>query len=246
MFSTFERLVIEVVESFELDTLISREKEASDRKQSVYQKRADMVKKTNAARITMMAAWEERCRTREEMYHEFDTIQHSSDNYREVWSEYHEIREENDATIKSLCAEANAEHQAMKECFKSASSEYEYGDRDMARAFAAKGHRHKKRRNKLNKEVGRLIQENRDARASAECRAPKTDSTAFNKAREAYIDAKFRYLSALEEYKKLEDDLVCCTAEFASVQEEHICLEEELQSKLAEKRASNQRNPNTK
>ena len=225
----------------ELDSLKTREQEAFRRKQLAYQKYADAKDRASAAYNIMQSAWEERCSAREEMNREYESMQHSSDNYREVWGEYSRIRDANNSRIESLRYEADSEHQMMKDCFEQASAAYEYGDKSEAPGYAAQGHEHKDRRNELNEEVGRLIQEIRNAKEAAECRAPKTDSSAFRRAKEVFSSAKSCHESAEAEFKRLKAERDRAKAEFNSAQEEFIRLRDEFQKKLAEVKAENQR-----
>ena len=126
-------------------------------------------------------------------------------------------------------------------CFERASAAYEYGDKSEAPIYATEGHEHRNRRDELNEEVGILIQEIRDAKANAEWRAPKTDSSAFHRAKDIFNDAKTRHEAVQAEFKRLKAERDRCKAEFDSLQAEHIRLKEELQRKLAEVKAANQR-----
>ncbi len=227
--------------NFELDSLKAKEQEAFHRKQSAFQRYVEAKNRANTAHDAMQSAWEERCSTREEMNREYERMQYSSNNYREVWDEYGRIRDANNARIESLRYEADSEHQMMKDCFDHASDAYEYGNKSEAPIYAAEGHEHKNRRNELNEEVSRLIQEIRDAKANAEWRAPKTDSSAFRRAREAFNVAKARHESAQAEFKRLKTERDHYKAEFDSAQEEHTRLKEEFQRKLAEVKTNNQR-----
>ena len=233
--------MIRLARSYELDSLKQREQEAFRRKQSAFQRYAEARNRASEAHDTMQAAWEERCSAREEMNREYEEMQRVSNNYREVWDEYGRIRDENNARIESLRSEAESEHQMMKDCFDRASDAYEYGDKSEAPIYSAEGHEHKERRNELNEEVSRLIQEVRDAKTNAEWRAPKTDSSAFHRAKDIFNEAKARHESAQSEFKRLKAERDSCKAEFIAAQEEHTRLKEEFQRKLAEVKANNQR-----
>ena len=225
----------------ELDSLRSREQDAFQRKQIAFGRYREARDRCNEAHDIMQSAWEERCSAREEMNREFEAMQRASENYREVWDEYGRIRDANNARIESLRYEADSEHQMMKDCFERASAAYEYGDKSEAPIYAAEGHEHRNRRDELNEEVGILIQEIRDAKANAEWRAPKTDSSAFHRAKDIFNDAKARHEAVQAEFKRLKAERDRCKAEFDSLQAEHIRLKEELQRKLAEVKAANQR-----
>ena len=230
-----------MAKNFELDSLKGREQEAFRRKQSAYQKYIDAKTRASEAYDVMQSAWGERCTAREEMNREFEDMQRSSNHYREVWDGYGRIRDENNIRIESLRHEADLEHQMMKDCFDSASDAYERGDKAEAPFYAAEGRDHKDRRNELNAEVGRLIQEIRDAKADAEWRAPRTSSSAFQRAKEIFNSAKARHESAQAEFKRLKVERDRSKADFDSAREEHDRLKELFQKKLAEVKAEDQR-----
>lgn len=225
----------------ELDSLKSREQDAFQRKQAAFRNYAEARDRCNEAHDIMQNAWEERCSAREEMNREYEAMQRSSENYREVWDEYGRIRDENNREIEHLRAEANSEHQAMIDCFDRASDCYEFGDKSEAPYWSQEGHNHKDRRNQLNEEVSRLCQEVKDARQNAEWRAPKTDSSAFHRAKDAFNQAKSQHESAQAEFKRLKAERDRLKNVFDSLQEEHTRLKEEFQQKLMEVKSANKR-----
>lgn len=227
--------------NYELDNLKSREQDAFQRKQTAFQRYADARDRCNEAHDAMESAWNERCSAREEMNREYDEMQRSSEHYREVWDEYGRIRDENNSRIESLKWEADREHQEMCSCFDQASSEYEYGDKSMAPIYSQEGHDHKERRDELNAEISEFAREVKDARRDAEYRAPKTDSSAFHRAKDVFERAKSSHESAQTEFKHLKAERDRLKAEFDSVQEEHTRLKEEFQRKLEEVKANNKR-----
>lgn len=227
--------------NYELDNLKSREQDAFQRKQAAFQRYANVRDRCNEAHDAMQAAWEERCSAREEMNREYEEMQRSSEHYREVWDEYGRIRDENNSRIESLKWEADREHQEMCSCFDQASSEYEYGDKSMAPIYSQEGHDHKERRDELNAEISELAREVKDARRDAEYRAPKTDSSAFHRAKDVFERAKSSHESAQAEFKRLKAERDRLKAEFDSAQEEHTRLKEEFQRKLEEVKANNKR-----
>lgn len=186
----------------------------------------------------MDAAWNERCRAREEMNREFESMQASSEHYREVWDEYGRIRDYNNSRIDSLRYEADAEHQAMIDCFERANSEYEYGDKAVAPMYAAEGHDHKDRRDSLNAEISALCQEVKAARQAAEYQAPKTDNSAFHAAKAVFEQAKASHESAQAEFKRLKAIRDSCKEAFNTAQAEHARAKEAFQRRLAEVKAS--------
>jgi hypothetical protein len=227
--------------NYELDSLKSREQDAFHAKQAAFQCYADARDRCNKAHDTMQAAWEARCSARENMNREYEEIQRASENYREVWDEYSRIRDYNNSRIESLKWEADREHQEMQNCFNQASSEYQYGDKSLAPVYSQEGHEHKKRRNELNSEISELAREVKEARQNAEWRAPKTDSSAFRRAKEVFEGAKSRHESAQTEFKRLKAERDRLKDAFDSLQAEHTRLKEEFQKKLEEVKAANKR-----
>lgn len=225
-----------------LDPLKTREQDAFHRKQEAYQRYKEAKDRASTAHDIMQSAWEERCRTREFMNHEYEVMKASSEHFRATWDEYGRIRDANNSRIESLRYEADREHEEMKACFDRASDAYEYGDKAEAPIYSAEGHDHKERRDQLNAEISALIQEIRDAKANAQYQAPKTDSSSFHEAKERFNAAKTRHESAEAEFKTLKAERDRYKAEFDSAQAEHTRLKDEFTKKLTEATAARQRN----
>ena len=224
-----------------LDSLKSREQDAFHRKQLVFKDYLDAKNRADIAYSAMQAARQE-CRTaREEMNREYEDMQRSSNNFREVWDEYGRIRDINNARIESLRQEAEYEHREMQDCFDRAGNCYHYGDKSEAPYWSSQGHDHKYRRDNINEEVSRLCQEVKTARQDAEWRAPKTDSSAFQRAKELFNDAKSRQKSAEAEFDRLKTERDQYKVQFDSIQAEYLRLKEEFQEKLAQVKQDNQR-----
>lgn len=226
---------------YELDSLKSKEQDAFSRKQAAFERYAEARNRCNEAHDVMQAAWEERCSAREEMNREYEELQRASKNYREVWDEYGRIRNENNYEIERLRAEADSEHQEMIDCFNRASDCYEYGDKAEAPYWSSQGHDHKDRRDSINEEVRRLCQEIKMAKQDAEWRAPRTDSSAFHRAKDVFEQAKSRHESAQAEFKRLKAERDRLKDAFDSLQEEHTRLKEEFQKRLGEVKSTNKR-----
>lgn len=226
--------------NYELDSLKSREQDAFQRKQEAFQRYADARDRCNEAHDTMQTAWEERASAKEEMNREWEEMQRARENYGEVWDEYGRIRDQNNYEIERLRAEADSEHQQMIDCFEQASSCYEFGDKSEAPYWSRQGHDHKDRRDSINEEVSRLCQEVKDARQNAQWRAPKTDSSAFHRAKEIYERAKAYYESAQAEFKRLKAERDHAKAEFDSAQAEHVQAKKAFDNRLAEVKANRQ------
>lgn len=163
------------------------------------------------------------------------------EKYREVWDEYRRIRDENNYEIERLRTEADFEHQEMIDCFERASDCYEYGDKSEAPYWSQQGYNHKDHRDGLNEEVSRLCQEVKSAKRDAEWRAPRTDSSAFHRAKDAFENAKSHHDSAQAEFKRLKAERDHLKAEFDSLQREHAYFKEEFQRKLEEVKSANKR-----
>lgn len=225
----------------ELSSLKAKTQYAFERKQAAWQNYSDAKSRANSAYDIMNSVWQERCAAKEEMNREYEALQSASDNYRAVWDEYGRLRNENNRRIESLRYEADSEHQMMKDCFERASDAYNYGDKSEAPIYSQEGHEHKERRDALNAEVSILVQEIKDTKANANLRAPKTDSSAFRRAKETYNNVKSRHISANAEFKRAKAERDRCKAEFDQAHAEHIRLKNEYQAKLNEFRANTQR-----
>lgn len=225
----------------ELDHLRAAEQEAFRRKQALFQVYIDAKNRASEAHDAMDAAWRERSIARDEMNREYEAMQASYERNSRIWEAYRNLRDYNNSQIDSLRHEADYEHREMIRCFDQASSEYEYGDKSAAPAYASEGHEHKDRRDELNSEISTLIQEIKDAKRSAEWQAPRTDNSAFKSAKERFERAKIIHESAQTEFKRLKAERDRAKADFDSAQAEHVRLKAEFQTKLEEVKARNQR-----
>ena len=224
----------------ELDRLKSEEQAAFQRKQAAFQRYADIRDRTNAAYDESQRAWKARSSARDEMNHEYETMQRSREHHSEIWDEYGRIRDHNNSEIERLRSEADYEHQQMKDCFEQASSCYEYGDKSEAPYWSQQGHDHKNRRDELNREVSRLCREVKDAKREAQWRAPKTDSSAFHRAKEIYERAKAHHESAQAEFKRLKAIRDCAKADFDSAHAEHVRAKKAFDDRLTEVKVTRQ------
>ena len=224
----------------ELDSLKAKEQEAFRQKQAAYQRYEEAKKLTNSAYINMQSAWNDRCSAREVMNSEYEAMQASNSNYREVWAEYSRIRDDNNARIQRLRSDSDYEHRMMQDCFERASFAYTSGDKAEASSLSAEGRSHKERRDSINAEVSSLSYEIRSAKMSAESRAPKTDGSAFRSAKSAFNEAKSCHESAQAEFNRLKAERDRLKAEFDAAQKRFLQYKEEFQKKLAEVKAKNQ------
>ena len=224
----------------ELDSLKAKEQEAFRQKQAAYQRYEEAKKLTNSAYINMQSAWNDRCSAREVMNSEYEAMQASNSNYREVWAEYSRIRDDNNARIQRLRSDSDHEHRMMQDCFERASFAYTSGDKAEASSLSAEGRSHKERRDSINAEVSSLSYEIRSAKMSAESRAPKTDGSAFRSAKSAFNEAKSCHESAQAEFNRLKAERDRLKAEFDAAQKRFLQYKEEFQKKLAEVKAKNQ------
>lgn len=224
----------------ELDSLKAKEQEAFRQKQAAYQRYEEAKKLTNSAYMNMQSAWNDRCSAREVMNSEYEAMQASNSNYREVWAEYSRIRDDNNARIQRLRSDSDCEHRMMQDCFERASFAYTSGDKAEASSLSAEGRSHKERRDSINAEVSSLSYEIRSAKMSAESRAPKTDGSAFRSAKSAFNEAKSCHESAQAEFNRLKAERDRLKAEFDTTQKRFLQYKEEFQKKLAEVKAKNQ------
>lgn len=218
----------------ELDRLKSRQQSLFEQKQAAFQRFKDLHEQTNVAYRTMQACWDERVRARECMNREFEAMQSTYSCSDSVWSEYTRIRDRNNSKIESLKYEADIEHRAMQECFDEASSAYQYGDKSDAPYLSQQGYEHRDRRNALNAEISELAREIKQAKANAEALAPKTDPSAFNRAKSSFEQAKSRHESAQAEFNALKNQRDSVKDDFDHLQEKFKQAQAAFNHKLEE------------
>lgn len=132
---------------------------------------------------------------------------------------------------------ADAEHQAMIDCFEAASAAYEGGDGASAKTYSSEGHDHRDKRNELNHEVRMLVQEIRDAKAHAESAAPAVDSSTFHASKRRFEAAKERHQAAQAEFKREKAERDRAKAEFQRLREEFSRAKEAYQTRKQEVKA---------
>lgn len=227
--------------SVELDNLFARKQEAFGRKQAAFQKYVDARNRANEAHDKMQSAWDQRVAAREEMNREFESMQQSKDSRDAIWADFNRLCQENSSRINQIRQEADMEHEMMKNCFDSASAAYEYGNKADAPMYASEGHMHKDRRDDLNAEVGRLIQEINNAKANAKWQTSSSHGNSFQSAKSNFNNAKMLHESAETEFKNAKAERDAYKAEFDSAQAEFERLKDECQRKLNEIKANNQK-----
>ena len=227
--------------SAELDSLFARKQEAFERKQAAFQKYVDARNRANEAYDRMQSAWGQRVAAREEMNREFESMQQSKDSRDAIWADFNRLCQENSSRIDQVRREADMEHEMMKNCFDSASAAYEYGNKADAPMYASEGHAHKDRRDSLNAEVGRLIQEINNAKANAKWQTSGLCGNSFQSAKSNFNNAKMLHESAGAEFKNAKAERDAYRAEFDSAQAEFERLKNECQRKLNEIKANNQK-----
>ena len=227
--------------SAELDNLFARKQEAFERKQAAFQKYVDARNRANEAYDKMQSAWDQRVAAREEMNREFESMQQSKDSRDAIWADFNRLCQENSSRIDQIRREADMEHEMMKNCFDSASAAYEYGNKADAPMYASEGHTHKDRRDSLNAEVGRLIQEINNAKANAKWQTSGLCGSSFQSAKSNFNNAKMLHESAGAEFKSAKAERDAYRAEFDSAQAEFERLRDACQRKLNEIKANNQK-----
>ena len=227
--------------SAELDSLFARRQEAFERKQAAFQKYVDARNRANEAYDKMQSAWDQRVAAREEMNREFESMQQSKDSRDAIWADFNRLCQENSSRIDQIRREADMEHEMMKNCFDNASAAYEYGNKADAPMYASEGHAHKDRRDSLNAEVGRLIQEINNAKANAKWQTSGLCGSSFQSAKSNFNNAKMLHESAGAEFKSAKAERDAYRAEFDSAQAEFERLRDACQRKLNEIKANNQK-----
>ena len=175
------------------------------------------------------------------MNREYNSMQQSKGSRDAIWADFNRVRQENSSRIDQIRQEADMEHEMMKNCFDSASAAYEYGNKADAPMYASEGHMHKDRRDDLNAEVGRLIQEINNAKANAKWQTSSSHGNSFQSAKSNFNNAKMLHESAEAEFKNAKAERDAYKAEFDSAQAEFERLKDECQRKLNEIKANNQK-----
>lgn len=227
--------------SAELDNLFARKQEAFVRKQAAFQKYIDAKNRANEAHDRMQLAWDRRVAAREEMNREYNSMQQSKGSRDAIWADFNRVCQENSSRIDQLRQEADMEHEMMKNCFDSASAAYEYGNKADAPMYSSEGHAHKERRDYLNAEVGRLIQEINNAKANAKWQTSGSCGNSFQFAKNNFDNAKMMHESAEAEFKSAKAERDAYKAEFDSAQAEFERLKDACQRKLDEIKANNRK-----
>lgn len=227
--------------SAELDNLFARKQEAFARKQAAFQKYIDAKNRANEAHDRMQLAWNQRVTAREEMNREYNSMQQSKGSRDAIWADFNRVRQGNSSRIDQLRQEADMEHEMMKNCFDSASAAYSYGNKADAPMYSSEGHAHKERRDYLNAEVGRLIQEINSAKANAKWQTSSSHSNSFQCAKSNFDNVKMMHESAEAEFKSAKAERDAYKAEFDSAQAEFERLKDACQRKLNEIKANNQK-----
>ena len=227
--------------SAELDSLFARKQEAFVRKQAAFQKYIDAKNRANEAHDRMQLAWDRRVTAREEMNREYNSMQQSKGSRDAIWADFNRVRQGNSSRIEQLRQEADMEHEMMKNCFDSASAAYSYGNKVDAPMYSSEGHAHKERRDYLNSEVGRLIQEINSAKTNAKWQTSSSHSNSFQYAKSNFDNAKMMHESAEAEFKSAKAERDAYKAEFDSAQAEFERLKDACQRKFDEIKANNRK-----
>ena len=227
--------------SAELDSLFARKQEAFVRKQAAFQKYIDAKNRANEAHDRMQLAWDRRVTAREEMNREYNSMQQSKGSRDAIWADFNRVRQGNSSRIEQLRQEADMEHEMMKNCFDSASAAYSYGNKADAPMYSSEGHAHKERRDYLNSEVGRLIQEINSAKTNAKWQTSSSHSNSFQYAKSNFDNAKMMHESAEAEFKSAKAERDAYKAEFDFAQAEFERLKDACQRKLDEIKANNRK-----
>ena len=227
--------------SAELDSLFARKQEAFVRKQAAFQKYIDAKNRANEAHDRMQLAWNQRVTAREEMNREYNSMQQSKGSRDAIWADFNRVRQGNSSRIDQLRQEADMEHEMMKNCFDSASAAYSYGNKADAPMYSSEGHAHKERRDYLNAEVGRLIQEINSAKSNAKWQTSSSHSNSFQCAKSNFDNAKMMHESAEAEFKSAKAERDVYKTEFDSAQAEFERLKDACQRKLDEIKANNRK-----
>ena len=232
-------MVISLHYDNELERLRTEEDRAFRRKQAAWQDYMVAKEAASVAYETVQLTLEDRRAAREVHDREFEALKEVREQGSEVWAAFRQSRDYYGSCIDSLRQKADAEHQAMRECFDQASRAYECGDKAMAPKYSAEGHEHRVRRNELNARIGQLCRKIKEMRQDAERRAPKLDYSTFDAAKAKYEQAKVANQEAQACFKLLESQSRQAKEEFDKAKAAHRQAQAALRSRLSKSRAAN-------
>lgn len=136
---------------------------------------------------------------------EFEILKEQKVTNDAIWKKYKENRDEIDARIQPLKLEADQEHSAMIDCFERANKMYDDGDREMATVISREGHEHRAKRDALNQEIRKLVDEIKAAKAEAKASTQPVDDADFVTARNRFEKAKKTLAQAEAEFNRVKE-----------------------------------------
>lgn len=221
----------------ELDKLKSEEEAAFKRKQDAYKRYQEAKNQADAAYQEQQASWDKVSHARTEMNRAYEERQHARKNNDSVWNEYKRIRDSNNSQISYLKVQADSLYNNMSSAFGRASDAYNYGNKSDAKTYSNEGKDYQAQLKNVNAQISRLGQEVKDARAHAEARSSKTDSSGFNNAKNKFEDAKSAHKSIEAKFKSAKAQRERLHSEFKALNEEYKRKASAFRTALADKKA---------
>lgn len=222
----------------EFERLRAEEEKAFQRKEEA---REDYMVAKEAASVayeTVQLTLEDRCAARDELNREFEALQEVKERNNKIWAAFRQSRDYYGSCIDSLRPKADAEHQAMRDCFEQANRAYECGEKAIAPRHSAEGHEHRTRRNELNARIRQLRRKIREMRQDAERRAPRPDYSAFDATKAKFDKAKAANQEAQARFKAAESKSRQAKEEFNKASAEYWQAHTALRSRLSKSRAT--------
>lgn len=222
----------------ELDRLKTEEQHAFELKQTAFQKYIEAKNRTDQAYKTQQSAWENLNHARSEMNREFESMQSARAHSDSIWDEYKRVRDHNNFQIESLKHTADSLYYSMSDAFSRATDAYDYGDKADAKMYSNEGKSYQAQLAGVNAQIAALGQEVKNARLHAEAYGGQKDSSAFNRAKDAFEQAKAVHKSAEADFKAAKAEKEHLYSEFQSLNVNYKHKKEEFEAALKRKRDS--------
>jgi len=223
-----------------LEQLRQTRQRAFERKQEAFANYQVLRDRANNLFAALQQANREYDDARARMNSEFSHLKSCRDHHDSVWQDYSQIRDRLLGRIEDLRDRADQAHAQMGDCFDRAHSEYEYSNKAEAAYWSAQGKSCRETRDELNAQVQQLREELKSAKADAEYKAPRPDSSAFYQAKERFSQVKSKQAQAHTSFKQAKADRDAARATFDQLQKEYEKAQKDFQERLNYLKAQHQ------
>ncbi len=223
-----------------LEQLRQTRQRAFDRKQEAFANYQVLRDRANNLFAALQQANQEYDDARARMNSEFSRLKNYRDHHDSVWQDYSHRRDRLIGEIEDLRDRADQAHAQMGDCFERAHNEYEYGNKAEAAYWSAQGKSCRETRDDLNAQVQQLREELKSAKADAEYKAPRPDSSTFYQAKERFGQVKSKQAQAHTSFKQAKADRDAARATFDQLQKEYEKAQKDFQEHLNQLKAQHQ------